>query len=233
MNFRNSNYNITDATYTGFKATAQGFSDGNTNNDLYGLAFIGTMNSDDNIDEDLSKILDLDKKNKNDKNKSATIDDKLTELLGTITKRLDGIEAEVTNTKDAQILMARVNQEEKLRDKYPNLDEDAMHKVFARTAQLRKAGKKVTLSDVAKQVSDEVVSTVSKIERDFAEKHGIDYEKVITKDSEDDAEKDFLTEEGMTKLTSGKKISLFPKNKDKEVTPLDAVKNLDKLNPLF
>jgi hypothetical protein len=145
-------------------------------------------------------------------------------VLQKLIDKVNTIETSVLDTKDTQTLMLRTNKEEEIKKVYPDLEEQDISKVFAKTYEARKQGKKVTLLEVAKLVNDEVMARTAIIEKKFAEAHGLNYDEIKTKRTTSrQTVADLLTAEGVSGITKGKKLSLFPKDKSKEVSPIDAI----------
>jgi predicted DNA binding CopG/RHH family protein len=119
-----------------------------------------------------------------------------------------------------------MDREEKIKAKFPNLEEGDVAKVFALTKELRSQGKKVKLEDVAKAISEEVAKKEVNIIKTFASKHGLDYDKIVTTTTKTGDESP-LDEKGITTLLAGKKINLFPKDKKKEASPRDVIRGLN------
>ncbi len=149
-------------------------------------------------------------------------------ILGAIQKLIEkvgALEVSVGDTRDTQTLMLRTDREEKIKAVYPDLEEQDISKVFAKTLELRKEGKKASLLEVAKLVNDERQQYKTNIEKKFAEEHGFNYEEISKqkKGASQTTVEDLLTAEGVSGITKGRKLSLFPRDKAKEVSPLDAV----------
>ena len=177
--------------------------------------------------DDLDNLLNLD--SKESKDKKSGLDQAIQDSLAKIAKRMEGLEEMVSETRNTQTLMARLNQEEKIKAAYPNLGDGDIARVFAETAGLRKAGKKATLLEVAKLVSTEVGERTEEIKKQFAKDHGLDYDAIVKKKDEPKFDLEHLDEKGMAAITQSKKLSLFPKPGEDSVTPLDAVRAFEKL----
>jgi hypothetical protein len=144
----------------------------------------------------------------------------LAQAIQSLTDKVGQFETRLNETDSFTSSLARQSFEDKIQAKYPNLNSEDIQKLFGQASYLRRQGKRADLFELAEAASEDKDKGIVSIQKAFAEKHGLDYEK-LTKAKEDPNELDEKGAKGLTFL-KGKKISLEPG--ENNVLPSTAVR---------
>uniref|UniRef100_A0A6M3K6D8 Uncharacterized protein n=2 Tax=viral metagenome TaxID=1070528 RepID=A0A6M3K6D8_9ZZZZ len=167
--------------------------------------------------DDLSKLLSGDTSGLKGEEKIAAIVAKATAGIK------DEFSKQVKDLADVQTSMIRSSYEDKLRTKYPHFKTDDVHRVFA----LAMNDKRKSFWEHAEMVAEDRKGQMTELEKQFAEKYGIDLEKFNENKLKEQAGKGG----GSMLIPEGKKISFRGnRDKDKTVEPVELTREFFKQN---
>ena len=153
--------------------------------------------------------LDLEKLRASQPKGGSNVDEIVTKALGSIKEEMKPLLAGLEELRHVQSGMIREKLEEKLVAKHPELNEDDVAKVF----RIALSDKTKDLWTVAKGVAEERGERDKKVLKAYAEKHGLDFEKLEAERAEALRLKEKGPEGGAAFVLGAKKISLRKKGK--------------------
>lgn len=162
-------------------------------------------------EDDLSKLLNLDvtKSGGGDKTEEVVM-----RALAPIMEKFKSIETSVTGLQDISTSLIRNNYQKDIKTAFPTLDDEDISRVFGVAMKDRKK----TLMEHAKDLAEGKNQRNEAVQREFAKAHGLDYDAMTKKKSENDLKG--LGPQGPAAFAEGKKFS-FTK-KEGFVTPREA-----------
>jgi hypothetical protein len=167
---------------------------------------------------DLSKVINKDK----GLDLKGT-DPKILEVIQALSTQVKGLSEKLESTEATQTSLIRQKFSGEIKASYPNLDDDDISRVFANAMQLKNQGKKVELLGVAKLTSDAKQLKQVQLEKDFALRHGLNYDELV-KQKNENLLNEKSNEPASAVILKGRKISFNP-GKD-TVSPKAATREL-------
>jgi len=139
-----------------------------------------------------------------------SVDEIVAKVLGAIDEKWKPISDGLEDMKHVQSGMIRERLEERIKVRHPDLNEDDVAKVF----RIALSDKRKDLWEVAKGIAEERAGADTKLIKAYAEKHGLDFDKLIAEREEALKLKEKGPEGGAAFFLKGKKISLRQKGGD-------------------
>jgi hypothetical protein len=171
--------------------------------------------SDDDLD--LSKFIKKDDKTVDLKG----VDKTVLIVIQSLNEQVKALTEKIANNEEVQTSLVRDKFTSKLKGDYPDLDDDDISKVFAKAMNVKAQGKKVDIQGIAKEFSDKKQAERILLVKDWAVKHGINYEDLVkAKETADLDEKS--KDPASIKILGGKKISFI--KGENNITPKQATK---------
>ena len=99
--------------------------------------------------------------------------------LAKINQTIEGQAKTLESMQQVQTNLIRTNWSKELKQAYPTLDDEDVSKVFGTAMAQQKEGKTADLLELAKGISETKGSAIASAEKAFAEKHGLDYDKLV------------------------------------------------------
>jgi hypothetical protein len=184
----------------------------------------GSSEPDDLDDLDTSKLFngDISGKGKAKGTESSPDVAALVDIVKELAKRLDTINKQVADTDKTQTSIIRQNLSSRIKANYPNLTDEDVSKVFVEASIIKNQGKKVDLDSVAKTVADRKKEEIVRLEKDYAIRHGLNYDELAKMENENNLDEK-SKDGGLPASIKGKTFS-FKKKGDGFVTPRAAMK---------
>jgi len=129
----------------------------------------------DKDNKGLDDIFNLNDKGKDkDKMAASSVEEIVAKAIGPVMESIKGFESKITGIEDVQTSMLRSSYSDQIRGKYPELTDEDVAKVFG----VAMSDKTKSLWEHAKTVAEAKSSARAEIEKEFAKKHGLDYDKM-------------------------------------------------------